>query len=767
MADYAPVDLTAENLVSFELNGEKVQAPAGTMLVDACHALGVEVPIFCYEPRIGPPVGACRMCLVEVEGMRGLQTACSTPVQPDMVVRTTSELATQGQESVLELLLANHPLDCPVCDKGGECPLQDRTFRFGPGKSRFHESKRHFLKPVELSSRIALDRERCISCFRCVRFSQEVAQDGQLTMQERGGRSEIATFSGDAYEARFTGNIIDVCPVGALTSIPYRFVARPWDVTNTPSVCGLCPVGCNTELTLREGVVRRVSGRDEPNYAVEEGWLCDVGRWAYDSADHTGRLHRAVVRDANGARETNMADALSAATLVLQRADGPVGILLGPAATVEEAAIALDLAGGALRGAVVARLGIPAGPLAPLRATRRAEMGDIDDAQTVIVVGGDPSLQQPVVELRLRKAALRRGARIVTVGSRRTGLADVAEHVDAAPGALHAAISDIAARIAASAEPVVLWDEAELAAEPAAADALATAIAANGAARQIELGQDPNGAGLRALGIPATGLRDALAAGRLGALITVHADPRSAPGRDAWDAALGDVPVVSVATHVDATTDRATVVLPSLTLWEQEGTLVSMTGRAQRVRRGADGPDGAAPGWEILIALGHYLGAPPAYRTPGAAFAAAAKAHPGLGGLTYDDMGTLGAPLPPPAADHLAGDAGESVAAGSAGLALVAVRDVHAGRAAQGSEALLAFHAPAAARVSAATAERARLTDGATARISSPHGEATLPVRVAPGLPDDAVFVALGTPGAAPESLLGPDRGPVRVELRP
>src|SRR5512132_2764057 len=183
--------------VTFSLNGVEGAAPAGTILVDAAALNGVEIPIFCYEPRLGPPIGACRMCLVEVEGMRGLQTACSTPVQPDMVVRTNSEVAVDGQDGVLEFLLENHPLDCPVCDKGGECPLQDRTFRFGPGRTRFVEPKRHFPKPLDLSSLIALDRERCIHCFRCVRFSQDVAEDRALVMENRGAGQEIGTITGD------------------------------------------------------------------------------------------------------------------------------------------------------------------------------------------------------------------------------------------------------------------------------------------------------------------------------------------------------------------------------------------------------------------------------------------------------------------------------------------------------------------------------------------------------------------------------------------
>ena len=374
MADYAPVDLLAAEQVPFELNGRRVSAPAGTMLVDAAFAHGVEVPIFCYEPRLGPAIGACRMCLVEVEGSRGLQTACSTPVQADMVVRTNSETAVDGQDGVLEFLLENHPLDCPVCDKGGECPLQDRTFRFGPGRTRFVETKRHFPKPLDLSSLITLDRERCISCYRCVRFSQDVAEDGALIMEDRGAGTEIATFTGDQYEGRFTGNVIDLCPVGALTSIPYRFVARPWDIANAPSVCGHCPVGCNTELTGREGSVARVTGRPTPNYEVEEGWLCDKGRFAYDADRAPDRLTQPIIRDAGRIREVSLDDAVDAAALVLGQA-GPVGVVVGPTATIEEGFIAQELAAGPLGGAPVQRLGLPGGALAPCAPCRRRSSG--------------------------------------------------------------------------------------------------------------------------------------------------------------------------------------------------------------------------------------------------------------------------------------------------------------------------------------------------------------------------------------------------------
>ena len=416
MGDYAPVDLSAPDQVEFELNGRRVTAPAGTMLVDAAYAHGVEVPVFCYEPRLGAAIGACRMCLVEVEGMRGLQTACSTPVQADMVVSTNSDAARDGHDGVLEFLLENHPLDCPVCDKGGECPLQDRTFKFGPPVSRFVETKRHFPKPLDLSPLITLDRERCISCFRCVRFSHEVAEDGALIMEDRGAGSEIGTFTGDDYEGRFTGNVIDLCPVGALTSIPYRFVARPWDISNAPSVCGHDATGTNVELTTREGQVARVTGRPDPNYEVEEGWLSDLSRFAY-AVDHSpDRLTSPAIQDEGRVRQVSLDDAVDAAALVLGRA-GRVGILVGPTATVEEGFLAQELARAALPGAVVQRLGVPGGGLEALRALPSAQLGEIDRAGLVVVVGGDPANQQAIVELRVRKAR-RLGARVVTVGPR-------------------------------------------------------------------------------------------------------------------------------------------------------------------------------------------------------------------------------------------------------------------------------------------------------------------------------------------------------------
>jgi NADH-quinone oxidoreductase subunit G len=765
VGDYAPVDLAAAEQVEFELNGRRVSAPAGTMLVDAAHAHGVEVPVFCYEPRLGAAIGACRMCLVEVEGMRGLQTACSTPVQPDMVVQTHSEAARDGQDGVLEYLLENHPLDCPVCDKGGECPLQDRTFRFGPGRTRFVETKRHFPKPLDLSSLITLDRERCIACFRCVRFSQDVAEDGALVMEDRGAGSEIATFTGDLYEGRFTGNVVDLCPVGALTSVPYRFVARPWDIRNAPSVCGHCPVGCNVELTEREGHVARVTGRPDPNYAVEEGWLCDKGRFAFPGDWAPERLSSPVIRDEKRTRAAALEEAVEAAALVLGRG-GRVGVLVGPGATVEEGFLAQELAAGPLGGAPVQRLGIPGDGLASLRALAPAQLADLDRAGLVLIVGGDPANQQPVVELRVRKAH-RIGAAVVTIGPRPQALEALAGPggaVRATPGALAVAL---AAADLPDAEPVVvLWDEADLAAEPDAADALAR-LAGRLGATCLELGADVDGAGLRALGIGASGVLEAAAAGAIDTLLTVHADPTEAAGASEWGWALGRVRArVSIATHASPLTDTATVVLPAGTHYESEGVYVAMNGRAQRLRPAAALPTGAAPGWELLIALAHRLGAPPPYRTAARAFAAAAAAHPALAGLDYDALGTLGAQIATPAAPVVDGRPrpGPREPAG-AGLPLVATRPIFGDVASHRSDALIAVRTFAELVLNPAEAVRHRLVDRGRARVRSPHGETTLPVRLDAAHPEGVAFVTAGVPGSGVGLLLPADHGPVRVEI--
>jgi NADH-quinone oxidoreductase subunit G len=291
---------TQTDLVTLSVDGREITVPKGTSLVvAAAEQAGIEIPVFCYEPRLGPPIGACRMCLVEIEGAPKLQAACTLTCTDGMVVKTagTSEQAKEAQDAVLEFMLLNHPLDCPVCDKGGECPLQDLTFKYGPGTTRMTLPKRTYEKPLPISPAIVLDRERCILCYRCTRFSSDVAEDGELVARERGAQSVIATFNEQPYANAFSGNVTELCPVGALLPTAYRFKARPWEIVNIPTVCTGCSTGCNTWSTLRENKVERILSRNHPG--VDEGWLCDKGRFArYEPRSE--RIATPLVREVAG-----------------------------------------------------------------------------------------------------------------------------------------------------------------------------------------------------------------------------------------------------------------------------------------------------------------------------------------------------------------------------------------------------------------------------------------------------------------------------------
>ena len=751
------------DVVVLTVNGRTIEAPKGTMLVDAAKAAGIEIPIFCYEPRLGAPIGACRMCLVEVEGMRGLQTACSTPVAPDMVVNTDSPVARDAQDGVLELLLANHPLDCPVCDKGGECPLQDRTFRFGPGETRSVEPKLHFPKPLDLSPLVALDRERCIACYRCVRFSQEVAEDGQLTFQERGDHTEIATFSGDPYEGRFTGNTIDLCPVGALTSNPYRFVSRPWDIKNTPSVCAGCAMGCNIEATERDNEVKRLTGRPEPNMAVEEGWICDRGRWAYPALRSDDRITSPVLVDGVGRRTVLLDRAVNAAAELLGGAGLRVGVLLGDPITVEAGFLATEFGARAGNGdGMVRRMGIPGTGLGPMRALPGAQMDDMDRADVIVVVGGDPCTQQPVAELRLRKAR-RRGARVVLAGPRPTALDPACEVVRTAPGHLQDAAPAIAELLAEGSQAIVLWDEADLAAEPDAAATLAQVISDSPGACAIEMASDVSGPGLRALGI-ATGedLLEAMEAGQVDVLVTIQADPTVGPEGARWSRALDALPcIIEMGTYRSGITERAALVLPLLTAQEDEGVLVSMTGRAQRMRPAARECADAVAAWELLIALTHRLGRPVPDRTPAQAFDRLASLHAPFAGLDYRALGTSGAVIAAgPAAQG--GPATRREPTGE-GLLVIPCTPVFGDATAHRSDALISVREPTHVGLAPADADRLGVRTDARVHVATPHGEAVLPLEVDSRLHEGAAYLFMGDPQVAAATLLPMDGGAVRA----
>jgi NADH-quinone oxidoreductase subunit G len=622
--------------ITFTIDGREVQAPENSMLVDAAKHGDVEIPVFCYEPKLGSPVGACRMCLVEIEGIPKLQTGCSTPVKDGMVVHTASPRVKTAQQAVVEFLLINHPLDCPVCDKGGECPLQDIAFGWGAGASRFVEGKRHFVKPLALSEKIAIDRERCILCYRCVRFSQEISEDYQLVLAERGAHSYVATFDGSPYDAPFSGNIVELCPVGALTSRDYRFRARPWDVEDSASVCTLCPSQCNVSLTVRDERVMRVLARDNPE--IDDGWLCNRGRFAYPALAE-GRITEPLIRDGGELRPVSWERALDEAAAHLARAGSRVGALAGGGATNEE--------GLALVRLMRETLGSPhldsrvAGGL-PLELHRalaepslQAKVPDLEFAHAVLVLDCDPVADAPILDLRLRKGARRHGTKLVRAEreqlldeSKRAELLDALRAVGPRPGAGHAQAGSGGSE-QAPLEVVVLWHErlgdgpdGERAARALLELAAALDLAGVEHAGLLEVPAHANGRGLREAGVLANagpGLSD-LDEDPLGG-----AGGYDAPGIvQAFERAelsclylLGTNPppqshgtiVAHAAFLTDALRERADVVFPAEAYPEKEGTVTHPDGTEQRVRRAVRHLGAIRDEREVLEELRHRVAA--------------------------------------------------------------------------------------------------------------------------------------------------------------
>jgi NADH-quinone oxidoreductase subunit G len=559
--------MSAPELVTLTIDGVEVQVPKGTGLVEAALEAGIEIPVFCYEPRLGPPVGACRMCLCEVApGPPKPQAACTLTAADGMDVKTaaTSPMAAEAQDATLEFILVNHPLDCPVCDKGGECPLQDLTFRYGPGNTRMTFPKRTVEKPIPISPAIALDRERCILCYRCTRFSEGVAEDGQLVARDRGAHSIIATFEDEPYRAPFSGNVIELCPVGALTSTQYRFEARPWEIQNVPSVCGLCPVGCNITATTREGKVKRILSRNHPE--IDEGWLCDKGRFSFTSLYAEDRVRDPLRRIGKRRfEEVSWDGALDEAERLLRR--GPVLLALSGSETVEQAA--------ALSKFVRRGLGSDAVVLPEQVSTAldafRAPLSAIGSADLVVVAGDDPVEERaPVVGLWI-KAARRRGAEIVTVGA--------AGSVHCAPGtAAETVRSELGTRIPEAGNAVLIWSGSG----GAGGEVVAALAGELGAAAAFYLPATPNG---RAVSEAwhAAGDGEPTRPEAIG-LLLVSGDEAAADPNVRALAERAEA-VIAIAQFHDALRGIADLVLPATSYLERDGTVVNLEGRAQRLRR--------------------------------------------------------------------------------------------------------------------------------------------------------------------------------------
>jgi NADH-quinone oxidoreductase subunit G len=582
--------------VTLTINGQSVTVPKGTLILDAAKSIGIDIPIFCSHPKMAP-VAVCRMCLVEVEKMPKLQPACAVYVAEGMAVKTTTEQVGKYQKGVLEFLLINHPLDCPICDKGGECPLQDQTFQYGPGASRFDFQKAHFDKAVPLSDKIVLDRERCILCWRCTRFSEEISGERELALIQRGVHTIIGTFNDEPAQSNYQGNWTEICPVGALTSRQYRFVSRPWDLDRTASVCPGCSMGCNIQLDARSNRIGRFQSRE--NLAVDDGWLCDVGRFSFPNFQRKTQ-DRPQIRRNGTLEEASYDEAIAVTADLLKQAGRQVAGWASPAASNEELFLFrrlfrevlespnLDHRSGVLEDAEPDDMSLP--------------IADIERCDHVVVLGGQDVIDAaPVLHLRLFKSQ-RKGVNVLKIGAN-----EVAEAV--------ASVRPDCTAVG------ILATEANKNAAIDLQGRLQKKI--KGSVRRLIVTTGPNGRGAKDLGIlPHRGpgyvsLNGQAGKGRVewpGAGIKALYVHESSPlhgfvPNDAESMWLSSLPLVVFhrfkASPLD---DVAHVIIPGHAFTEKDGTVTNMEGRVQRILKGIDAA-WVRDDWQVFQEIANHLGA--------------------------------------------------------------------------------------------------------------------------------------------------------------
>jgi len=588
--------------VNLTIDGHKIAVPAGTLVVEAAKTIGIEIPVFCYHHKLDP-VGACRLCLVEMTpGPPRPQTACTTPVAEGMVVKTQTAMAVQARADILEFELANHPLDCPVCDKGGECPLQDFTFRHGYPTSRIDGPRLHFKKPIPLSDKIALDRERCVLCYRCTRYYDEIAWEQELTTDERGVQSFITSQFEQPLKSIFSGNIIDLCPVGALTSRVWRFESRPWDMTHTASVCSKCAVGCSVTLWQRRGQLVRVTSHE--NDDIDEGWICDRGRFDYTDVNDPSRLRTPTIK---GARAT-WADAINALAAGIKGKGAKLGVSLPHDITNEEAFLFRKLLDGPLKGAKVKMHGRTAIP-APANGAGRAQgalpaslmhIREIDDARVIIIVASDLEHDVPIIDLRVKKAISKRGAKLIVVYpdsvdlDRHPGTV----HIRNAPGSAAAEVRKLASHelLRDPGGPVAILFGDGYGGEDI--DDLASAcgdLARKVGGKEMALYRATNERGALAAGVAGWDKLDGVEALFSWGPPPTAGIPKSVKFSASWD-------------HLPRAGHEAAVVLPATTFAERQGSYTNLEGTVQFLRPPIPVPAPLKEGWEVLCELAAALG---------------------------------------------------------------------------------------------------------------------------------------------------------------
>ena len=768
---------TDVEMVSLTIDDHQISVPKGTLVIRAAELMGIQIPRFCDHPLL-EPVGACRQCLVEVEGQRKPMASCTITVTPDMVVRTqlTSEAADKAQRGVMELLLINHPLDCPVCDKGGECPLQNQAMSNGQADTRFTDVKRTFPKPINLSAQVLLDRERCVLCARCTRFSNQIAGDPFIELLERGALQQVGIADETPFDSYFSGNTVQICPVGALTGTAYRFRARPFDLVSTPSVCEHCASGCAQRTDHRRGrVLRRLAG-DDP--AVNEEWNCDKGRWAFTYATQGDRIATPLVRDADGSqRPASWSEAVAVAVRGLTAAGARTGVLVGGRLTIEDAYAYAKFARIVLGTNDVdfrsrAHSEEEADFLASAVAGRPMSVtyADLDAASSVLLVGFEPEEESPIVYLRLRKAARKRRLAVTSIAPFATrGLQKMGGTlVPTVPGGEAAALDALDGMHAGT---VVLVGE-RLATAPGAYSAVLRLAERTGA----RIGWVPRRAGERGAleagaaphllpgGRP---LADAAARAEVAAAWNVD-DLPAAPGRDtsgilaaAADGSLSallvggvevaDLPdpaaalagidaapfVVSLELRHSAVTERADVVFPVAPVTEKSGTFVTWEGRPRSFEPAL--PPNATSDSRVLAALAEEVGVALGLRDTADARAEIQR----LGSWQGTSTDAPNVPVPqanPPGP-------GRAVLAGWRML-------LDAGRLQDGEPHLAGTARPSVVRLSPSTAAEIGALDGQPVTVATDRGAITLALEITE-MPDGVVWLPLNSTGSHVNVTLG------------
>ncbi|HZM84071.1 MAG TPA: NADH-quinone oxidoreductase subunit G [Candidatus Limnocylindrales bacterium] len=777
--------------VTLTIDGIEVKAPKGTLLIRLAEKMGIEIPRFCDHPLLAP-AGACRQCLVEVEGQRKPVASCTQTVADGMVVKThlTSPVAKKAQAGIMELLLINHPLDCPMCDKGGECPLQNQAMSTGRADSRFHEQKREYPKPINISSQVLLDRERCVLCQRCTRFSDEIAGDKFIDLMDRSAAEQINVYRGEAYDGTdeedvpfnsyFSGNTVQICPVGALTGTQYRFRARPFDLVSSPSVCEHCSAGCAQRTDHRRGkVMRRLAGEDPQ---VNEEWNCDKGRWGFRYATAFDRLTTPLIRENGELRAASWTEALHVAAQGLRTArDGAygVGVLTGGRLTVEDAYAYSKFARVALH---TNDIDFRARPLSAEETDFLAayETGvsyvDVERAKHVVLIGIEPEEECPILFLRLRKAVKNFRAKVTAIAPFATrGLDKLhADVVTTLPGDEPAAMS----KLELDADTLVIVGE-RLASVPgglSGAAALASRYQGKiawvprraGDRGAVDAGCLPNllpggrhvadaaaradfdaAWGLQAGHLPSAPGRGtdailaAAAGGKLGALVVAGVDPADLSDPALAEQALDRVGfLVSLELRMSAVSRRANVVFPVAAVVEKAGSYVNWEGRLRTFEQALETPSTGAtlPDARVLDALAAELGV-----KLGTSDVLSVRRE--LGSLPAGRGFEALAPTV----------SGGSAAALGPGEALLATWPllIDLGGLLDGDEVLAGTARPSVIRLSKGRAAALGVADGDQVTVSTERGSISLPVLLTE-MPDEVVWLPTNSPGSTVRRTLGP-----------